>query len=166
MRGRRLPPNLREEFGRPVGIDVTAEDIKHNAKQTITVGDVVSLTVWESGTVPILSVYDGTTERQGYAGFAELVPGTGAAETVVVNPAGTVTSDLDDAVRNALEGRTPRIIRVDGEEDLALLPCVLYAPDGAWVVYGWPGKGMKAVITDAASRRWASEMLGRMEELT
>lgn len=166
MPGRRLPPSLREEFGRPVGVDVTAEEIKQHATQTIAVGDVVSLTVWENGTVPLLSVYDGYTERREHTDFARFVQRTGREETVVENPAGTVTSGLEEAVRNALQGKTPRVIRVIGEEDLALLPCVLYAPEGAWVVYGWPGKGMKAVVTDADSRRWAGEMLGRMEELT
>lgn len=166
MKGRRLPSRLREEFARPVGADVTVEEIKHHAKHIITVGDVVSLTVWENGIVPLLSVYDGYTERHEHTAFAGFAERSCPEPTVVANPAGTVTSGLEDAVRNALKGTAPRTIRVEGEEDLALLPCILYAPDGAMVVYGWPGKGMKAVITDAGSRTWAGGMLGRMEELT
>jgi len=167
MSGRRLQPELREEFQRPVGRDLPDEELKHyHAKQIITVGDVVSLTVREYGLVAILSVYDGFTERRELTGFADLVKREGLAETVVGNPAGTITSQLDDAVRNALDGTPGRIIRVEGEEDLALLPCVLYAPDGAVVVYGWPGKGMKAIDVDAGSRMWARDTLARMEELS
>ncbi|MFA7199637.1 MAG: GTP-dependent dephospho-CoA kinase family protein [Methanoculleus sp.] len=132
----------------------------------ITVGDVVSLTVREHGILPLLAVYDGYTERREETGFAALVRREGLAEVAVANPAGTITSALDEAVQNALAGRSAKIIRVDGEEDLALLPCVLYAPDGALVVYGWPGRGMKAVTTDGASRRKAGQMLGLMEELS
>jgi uncharacterized protein (UPF0218 family) len=120
----------------------------------------------KNGIVPLLSVYDGYTERHELTGFADLVRNEGWAETAVRNPAGEITSELEDAVRNALAGESGRIIRVEGEEDLALLPCVLYAPDGAVVVYGWPGKGMMAVDVDAASRMWARETLARMEELS
>ena len=167
MPGRRLQPELRAEFSEPVGRDLSTEELKqHQAKLIITVGDVVSLTARENGLVPLLSVYDGFTERRELTGFADLVKREDLAETVVGNPAGTVTSELEEAVRNTLTGEPGAIIRVIGEEDLALLPCVLYAPDGATVVYGWPGKGMKAVDTDASARRWATEMLARMEELS
>lgn len=167
MAGRVLQPGLRGEFARPVGRDLSTEELKqHNAKQIITVGDVVSLTARENGLVPFLSIYDGFTERHEHTGFADLVIREGLGETVVENPAGTIMPALDEAVANILTGKEPGIIRVVGEEDLALLPCVLYAPDGAMVVYGWPGKGMKAVDTDASTRRWAAEMLARMEELS
>lgn len=163
---RRLPQSLREEFARPVGVDVTIEElINYNAK-LITVGDVVSLTARRNGLVPILSVYDGYTERREVTGFADLVRNEGWAETVVENPAGMVTSQLENAVETVLAGGSAGIIRVVGEEDLALMPCLLHAPDGAVVVYGWPGKGMKAVASDSESRRWAAEMLARMEELS
>ncbi|AGI47506.1 archaeal conserved hypothetical protein [Thermoplasmatales archaeon BRNA1] len=165
--GRRLQPSLREEFQKPVGRDIGISELRTiDAKLIIAVGDVVSLTMRENGIVPLLSVYDGYTERRELTGFADLVRNTGLEETVVSNPAGTVTSQLEDAVENALAGRSAGIIRVEGEEDLALLPCVLHAPEGAVVVYGWPGRGMKAVATDGSSRKWAEEMLGRMEELS
>ncbi len=166
MSDRRLPDSLRSEFARPVGRDIGTEELKHHTQNIITVGDVVSLTARENGLVPLLSVYDGYTERRELTGFADLVRDGGWAETVVDNPAGMVTSALDEAVRNALTGKVPTIIRVVGEEDLALLPCVLHAPEGSLTVYGWPGKGMKAVVTDAETRRWAAEMLSRMEELS
>ena len=165
MTGRRLQPELREEFSKPVGRDISTEELKHHTT-LVTVGDVVSLTARENGLVPLLSVYDGFTERRELTGFADLVKNEKLAETVVENPAGTVTSALEEAGRNVLSGRSAGIVRVIGEEDLALLPCVLYAPEGAVVVYGWPGKGMKAVDTDASARRWATEMLARMEELS
>ena len=167
MLGRRLQDSLREEFQRPVGRYLPDEELKHyNDKQIITVGDVVSLTVRGYGLVPLLSIYDGFTERHEHTGFSDLVRDGGFPETVVANPAGTITPELGDAVRNALDGTPGRIIRVEGEEDLALLPCVLFAPDGAEVIYGWPGKGMMTVVTDESSRRWAAETMAQMEELS
>jgi uncharacterized protein (UPF0218 family) len=102
--GRRLPPEMREEFQKPVGYDISEEDLAHiNANhKIIAVGDVVSLTMRKNGIVPLLSVYDGYTERHELTGFADLVKNEGWAETSVRNPAGEITSELEDAVRNAL----------------------------------------------------------------
>jgi len=37
---------------------------------------------------------------------------------------------------------------VDGEEDLAVIPCVLMAPEGSLILYGQPGEGVVLVETD------------------
>ena len=167
MAGRKLTPSLREEFKKPVGRDISDSELKtiHAEHKLITVGDVVSLTAYRLGAVPILAVYDGMTERHGTSGFADLVKSEGLAETVVENPAATITDALDSAVSDALAGRSAAILRVIGEEDLALLPCILHAPEGAVVVYGWPGRGMKAVDTDGPSRAYIRHLLESMEEI-
>ena len=163
--GWRVPEGKRELFKEPLGTFVTAEDLrKTNAKMTITVGDVVSLTVWKEGIIPDLAVYDGRTERRDMTEFAVLVEERGLAKKVVSNPAGTITRELDDAVRNAL-GFGPALIRVEGEEDLALMPCIRHAPEGALIVYGWPGKGMMALTTDAAVKLKTETLWKEMEEL-
>lgn len=164
---RRLPCDKREEFKQPVGRDISESELSEiEAKHImITVGDVVSLTVREHGIVPFLSIYDGYTERRESTGFANLVKREGLAETVVSNPAGMITSALEDAVKNILAGRSQGIIRVEGEEDLALLPCVFYAPEGAVVIYGWPGRGMKAVDTDGIAKKNVGRLLDMMEKL-
>ncbi len=165
-RGRRLPQDKREVFQKPVGYDISENDLEQiNAKhKIITVGDVVSLTVRKRGIVPLLSVYDGYTERRELTEFADLVKNEGWAETVVANPAGEITPELEEAVANALAGRSAGIIRVEGEEDLALLPCVLMAPEGTVVIYGWPGRGMKAVDTDGPTRTHVRKLYDMMEE--
>ena len=163
--GWRVPEGKRELFKEPLGTFVTAEDLrKTNAKMTITVGDVVSLTVWKEGIVPDLAVYDGRTERRDMTEFAVLVEERGLAKKVVSNPAGTITRELDDAVRNALQ-HGPALIRVEGEEDLALMPCILHAPEGTDIVYGWPGKGMMVLTTDAVIRNKIEQLWKEMEEL-
>ena len=95
-------------------------------------------------------------------GFANLVEGE--EKTVVSNPAGVITDELDDAIRNALQSGRTDLIRVEGEEDLALMPCILHAPEGAEVVYGWPGKGMKIVSTDDVTRKRIEELWKMMED--
>ncbi|MCQ2069637.1 MAG: GTP-dependent dephospho-CoA kinase family protein [archaeon] len=161
-----LPPEKRAEFQKPIGFDLDEKDLGSlNAnKRLITVGDVVSFTVRKHGIVPCISIYDGYTERREITDFADLVKREGLDETVVVNPAGTISSELIDAVRNAFDGRTDTIIRVEGEEDLALLPCVLFAPADSVVIYGWPGKGMKAVYSDGPDRTRIEELFDMLEE--
>lgn len=165
MPGWRIPEEKRNLFKEPIGKELKESELKqHNASKMITVGDVVSLTMRENGIVPLLSVYDGYTERHEMTGFAALVETQGLEETVVGNPAGTISGEMDDAVRNALQTGNTKIIRVKGEEDLALMPCIRYAPDDAEVVYGWPGKGMMVVSTDAVAKKRVEELWNMMED--
>ena len=163
MAGRRVPEDKRDVFKQCLGTDLKESELtKHHDKKIISVGDVVSLTMRRNGIRPILSVYDGYTERHEMTDFANLVEGE--EKEVVVNPAGVITDELEDAIRNALKTGKTDLIRVDGEEDLALMPCVLYAPEGAEVVYGWPGKGMKIVSTDDVTRKRIEELWKTMED--
>ena len=57
------------------------------------------------------------------------------------------------------------MIRVEGEEDLALMPCIRHAPEGTDIVYGWPGKGMMVLTTDAAVKDKTERLWKEMEEL-
>ena len=163
MSGRRVPEDKRDIFKEPIGSELKeSELIKHHDTKMITVGDVVSLTVRRNGIRPILSVYDGYTERREMTEFASLVESE--EKEVVVNPAGTITDELDDAVRNALTTGNTDLIRVEGEEDLALMPCILHAPEGADIVYGWPGRGMMIVSTDDVTRKRVEELWKMMED--
>ena len=163
MAGRRVPEEKRHIFKEPIGSELKESELtKHHDKKIITVGDVVSLTMRRNGIRPILSVYDGYTERHEMTDFAALAEGEG--KVIVINPAGTITDELDEAVRNALTTGKTDLIRVDGEEDLALMPCILHAPEGAEVVYGWPGKGMMIVSTDDITRKRVEELWNMMED--
>jgi uncharacterized protein (UPF0218 family) len=59
----------------------------------------------------------------------------------VKNPAGTLTDDLIRALDRAIM-HPPVTVIVDGEEDLAVIPLVIAAPNGAIVLYGQPHQGV------------------------
>ena len=165
MSRRVLPADKVDRFKVPLGRDLDEEGLaEYQDKKMITVGDVVSLTVRRNGIVPVLSIYDGMTERHETTGFADLVETQGLEVRVVSNPAGEITDEMVDAIRQSITGK-PEIIRVEGEEDLALMPCILLAPDGYEIIYGWPGKGMKVVTTDDTIRRQIEELWNEMEVL-
>ena len=165
-KGRKVPDEKRELFKEPFGSPITENDLIKLDKRNklITVGDVVSLTANRCGIAPDVAVYDGMTERRDMTEFAELVENEGWDPVIVTNPAGTMTAELFAAVRNALSGHKRTAIRVIGEEDLAVLPCILLSPIGTYVVYGWPGKGMMLVTTNASSVKKAKELMEITEE--
>jgi uncharacterized protein (UPF0218 family) len=166
IKSRKVPENVREMFKEPLGRDLKEEELTVIGKKPkmITVGDVVSLTVVKHGIIPDLSIYDGMTERKEMTEFANLVKSKGWEETVVRNEAGTITAELILAIRNALNG-TKGIIRVEGEEDLATIPCILLSPEGTNIIYGWPGRGMKLIVNDENIRRKAQHLMEKTEEL-
>jgi len=159
-----LPEKDRQLFKEPIGTELYDSDLgAFDAQNTlITVGDVVSLTFRKHGIKPFLSVYDGMTERREMTEFAILAEDEDKDE--VVNPAGTITRQLVESIRGRMEG-SGGLIKVDGEEDLALLPVIYLAPLGADVVYGWPGKCMMRITTDEGIRAKIEQLLLRMEEI-
>jgi uncharacterized protein (UPF0218 family) len=61
------------------------------------------------------------------------------------NPAGTITDDLWETIGQAMElsgDGNCHVIEVDGEEDLAVLPCILMASDETTILYGQPNEGL------------------------
>lgn len=61
------------------------------------------------------------------------------------NPAGTITDDLWETISKALElsnNGECYVIEVKGEEDLAVLPCILMANPETTILYGQPNEGL------------------------
>ena len=118
----------------------------------------------EAGHTPLVALVDERTERS--AVDPEISAGISGFDSVVAvdNPAATLTAELLAALAAAV--RTPAettLIEVDGEEDLAALPAILLAPEGASVVYGQPGEGMVLVTVDGPSTERVRDLLDRME---
>ena len=81
---------------------------------------------------------------------------------MVKNPAATITKDLIDLIRESLHGTTHVKIVVEGEEDLATLPAILYAPLGSVVVYGQPNEGSVLVDVTPERKLHIEEFMKRM----
>ena len=61
------------------------------------------------------------------------------------NPAGTITDDLWETIGKALELSNSGecyVIEVAGEEDLAVLPCILMTNPETTILYGQPNEGL------------------------
>jgi hypothetical protein len=161
----RLPESLRSEFKEPFGPVYTdaATLLADAGEPVIAVGDVVTAHLCRAGRTPAVSVVDGRTKREAVA------PETAAAldglppGTTVENPAGELTGAMLRALRAAVAAPDPRVLDVEGEEDLATLPAVVVAPDGASVVYGQPDEGMVLVRVTPAARETMRDLLRRFD---
>jgi len=167
----KLTETLRKELKNPIGRLVKGEMPRpylisrkelENAPCLITVGDVVTENVLRLGIRPSIAIYDHKTKRKEYKPDIEL----GAVVLTTKNPAGTITKALLNAIKKSFElaKRGRRVyIKVNGEEDLAAIPAVLYAPEGALVVYGQPDEGIVLIKVTPECKRRCAQLLRKME---
>ena len=138
----------------------------------VTVGDRTTERMMQFGIVPSLQITDGLEKRRvrPHPRLAETVgadgrggEGSGAdvlhtgrrrvgSKTTVMevsNPPAQITQESVSAIRRAFETRPPVRIRVNGEEDLLVIPVCVYAPDNTVVLYGQPDEGLVVTpVTD------------------
>ena len=158
-----LPQEARDAFKHPIGpVYTDAEQLLEAAgRPIIAVGDVVTYHLLAAGHQPAVAVIDGRTEREAVSD--EVREGLPAADVSVASEPATVSRALLEALVTAIDGDEATVIEVDGEEDLAVVPAVLAAPEGASVVYGQPGEGMVLAAVDADLRETMDELAGRLE---
>lgn len=177
----RLPPALRPDLAQPFGhIYDSATAVRVVGGRTlITVGDVVTQTFLDAGRLPKVMVIDGHTQR-GAVGIAAAMPRRrdepggvvenalanlpeGVRHDRVKNPAAMVTHQLLAALDRAMRAKGSTLIHVDGEEDLAALPAMIIAPEGAVVAYGQPNQGVVVVILNSEARQRAKDIMSKLE---
>lgn len=146
-----LPRRGREAYHVPCGTPMDVRGVASLEGPVATVGDVTSAVVMAEGVVPALSVHDGRTAMLPLPSFDDMAAGLPMAEAAC--PFGFLTAELSRAVRDGWEAEGRSLVRVAGEEDLALLPAVLFAPDGAHVLFGDRRLGLVRVDVDGDARR-------------
>lgn len=125
--------------------------------KVIAVGDAVSLGMRRFGMDASLYIVDRKTMRTDIDGTI-----SGLEEIVVWNPPGVVTEEAYEALRRILEETEPRVVRVDGEEDLLALPLIILAPVGSIITYGQPHVGLVVVRVTPESKNEIRELLDAM----
>ncbi len=172
MRTLILPEEMRDELKKPLGVlyrchgvecvERMAEHLK-NAKRLIAVGDITTFYLLKASFTPDLMIVDHKTKRSPVEDFVKRRDLDKSYRIISVeNPPGTLTEELLDAVNRSLNGCTPTEIIVDGEEDLAALPAILYAPVGSAVVYGQHSVGSVLVMVTPEKKSEIERIMGRM----
>ncbi|MEN4029003.1 MAG: GTP-dependent dephospho-CoA kinase family protein [Methanobacterium sp.] len=159
-----LKKEHRMEFKKPFGkIYLTLDDINRSVLENhfiISVGDETTNNLLNAGIIPEISIIDHIIERKPSKHSIEYSTVTLNA----VNPPGAITDELWVTIQKSFDiaPKSNVLIVVDGEEDLAVIPCVLMAPKGSLILYGQPGEGVVLVEVDKV-RKKAKEMLNYFE---
>lgn len=162
----KLEENLRSKFKKPLGklyssFEDAITDIKM-AKFLISVGDLTTKNLVENELYPNLSIIDNLIQRKNHN--YEIIYTDNILRAK--NPPGTITGDLwetiDKAINKSIHGKNQLII-VEGEEDLAVLPCIIMAPDDSVVLYGQPNEGLVFVNVNSV-RNKADELIKLFEK--
>jgi hypothetical protein len=160
-----LPAAARDDFREPLGPvhgDV-ASLLAGVSGPVVAIGDVVTYHLARAGRTPDLAVVDRRTEREAVDPEVAAVLDDFDPDAVVPNEAGTLSAELVAALVAGLEAADSRVVLVEGEEDLAALPAVLAAPDGAAVVYGQPGEGMVRVDVTPERRERVRSLVEKLD---
>lgn len=159
----KLPENLREQLKAPLGVllkDTSKENIlQHIPRDSfiITVGDATTEKMFTFNLIPSLSIVDGLEKRQ-----KRTIPSGDVINLFCDNPAGEITAQSIDVIKDALESELPVQIIVNGEEDLLVIPACVYAPQNAIVLYGQPNEGLVIVKITQEIRNKTQQLLNLM----
>ncbi len=133
------------------------------AKKVVAIGDMTAFYLLKASVVPDLLVVDNKTKRMPVSDHIIKMLDHESYKTVrVKNPAATVSKDLIDLIQDSLNSDEHVKIVVEGEEDLATLPAILYAPMGSVVVYGQPNEGSVLVNVTPERKLYIEEFMKRM----
>jgi uncharacterized protein (UPF0218 family) len=160
-----LQYELRSELKKPMGPIYTDTDalLADAGDPIVAVGDVVTYHLLEADRRPDVALVDGKTKREAVEGAVWAAIDGFDHRAEVANPQGTLSADLLTELRAALERESSTVLVVEGEEDLAALPVLAAAPDGASLVYGQPDEGMVLAAVTTGAREGALDILERME---
>jgi len=145
-----LPETLRNQLKIPLGTlipdkDITKEIISNqisDASYVITVGDATTERMLNLGIIPSLQIVDGKEKR-----VNRKAPDTNEQTITLscINPAGEITEQSIDIIKQSLKEKPPVRILVNGEEDLLVIPTCIHAPLNAVILYGQPNEGLVIV---------------------
>lgn len=163
-----LPESLREELKKPFG-ELTNEINLDDSSYVITVGDETSKRFNRNKIKQNLSVVDFKIARkERFSSFSEL-GFSGDEEVIQVdNPPGHITSSLFIAVSRFFKSSIEKkrsILKVAGEEDLVVLPLILFSPLNSVIFYGQPSKGLVKVVVSESAKNKAYDLVSRLKPI-
>ncbi len=163
-----LPESLRPALQKPLG--AVFENSLPNLSslypnKTVTVGDVITKLCNDAKFGQKISVIDFVVNRKkkyqnitelGFLGDEEIMQ--------VTNNPGTVSGAVFKAVSNLSRNisQSKRIIlKIDGEEDLVVLPLLLVLPLGFVILYGQPNVGVVQLIVSEETKNHAKNLVSQ-----
>lgn len=140
-----MPDILKTELSRPYGFlfknnNSLIQFVNSLNRRIITVGDVVTLTLRENGIIPFLSIIDGKTKRTIKLDLNE------NNIIRIKNEKSIIRMSTIKIIEKLLNENNKKTVLVDGEEDLLVIPVVLYGKYNDIVIYGQPNAGAVVIV--------------------
>ena len=162
-----LPPEIRDLLKKPFGQLIKNniyEFEKLDPSKIVSVGDIATKTLLDRKIIPKISIVDLIVEREKkFTSIRDLGFKNPSSIIKVDNAAGTITQALWSEVKNAVQAKETTIIKVTGEEDLAVLPVILLLPLSWKIFYGQPGEGLVAITIDERIKITAHNILSKFK---
>lgn len=140
-----MPDALRLELSTPIGsllVDGNTESVIRGDHDTVTisVGDKTTKRLISNGLIPTLAIIDMQVERQPYIWEQKDLDTlcVGHEKRTFVSGPGYISVDAIREITAWSKTRKSMVFVITGEEDLLVLPAILYAPLGTAVYYGQP----------------------------
>lgn len=158
--------NLRKVFKKPFGTLIRlSQEIKIPKNlYLITVGDVTTKLFNELHFSQNISVVDFKVARKKkFSNLAELSFSSGVKVIHAANPAGCLTPSLFSAVVSMFSNyKNERVVlKIEGEDDLVVLPLILVAPLSSIIFYGQPNKGLVRIDVSEENKEKTYKLIGR-----
>ena len=166
-----LPENLRPELRKNLGtvikgseddkdkVAVEVRKLLEKEKYTlsIAVGDIVSSTLEGAGFTFDMKVIDFKTQREFLPSFSgnERFDAENMAGTINEASAKLLEKEIEKIIKNKME----TVIKINGEEDLLVLPVILLAPLDAIVFYGQRDVGVVMIKVTEKMKKQVAELI-------
>ncbi len=163
-----LPENLRNLLKEPVGQLVDEEkliELLKDEKSIVSIGDFVTYTILKNKIKPLFCIVDYKTKRGKLSSeIVKKIKSYGNKIITVKNSAGTISDELWDSIKKSFENSDSKGLRieVDGEEDLASLVVIYFAPSDVTIIYGLPDKGVLVVKPTPENKEYVKQILDKM----
>ncbi|MFQ5909775.1 MAG: GTP-dependent dephospho-CoA kinase family protein [Thermoplasmata archaeon] len=157
---------MRAEVGSAIGPIVSSQELPAavgKPARLAAVGDLCSASALTQGLLPDTIVVDFRTRRGEEREIRDYFESLTWRTIDVVNPAGMLTRSMWEGIAEAYKSDERVMVVVQGEEDLATIPCIALAPLDSVVLYGMPGKGVVVVRVDGEAKQKVKEVLLQME---
>jgi len=149
-----MPEYMKEELSRPYGFLFTNSNSllkflrKKENSRIITIGDVVTSTLQSNNIITFLSIIDGKTKRNIKIRILE------ENAIKIKNEKSTIRLSSMNLIQKILnnEDKARKTILVEGEEDLLVIPVVLFGKDKDIILYGQPNAGAVVIINNKFTR--------------
>lgn len=161
-----LPQSLRKTLTQPIGTiipDKAPIPMTPKNRYIISVGDTTTETLVSQGYIPTLAIIDFQAHREAFDWEKSLWNQLIVKRSIryFTSGPGFISKQVMDAIHNWTKSPIQTLFVIAGEEDLLVLPVILYAPLGTIIYYGQPKKGIIQVEVTGQMKRKVRAILSQ-----